>query len=497
MSVLAAHNTPICLTADVRAIEAATAAAPSPPQLMEKAGLAAAEIAREVSGGTGKPVLVLAGPGNNGGDAFVLARHLRQWYFNVSVVFAGDESKLSADASRALRAWRAAGGSIVGALPKAQDWGLVVDGIFGIGLERDVSGRYVEWINIINRLGAPVLALDLPSGLHSDTGRVMGCAIRATHTVTFIALKPGLLTLDGPDHCGDIHLRALELDTQKLRPAQGFLIGHEVLDGVLQPRARNSHKGDYGSVGIIGGDHGMVGAALLAARAALKLGTGRVYIGTLVRNELLVDAQQPELMIRSADEVLKLGHLSCLAIGPGLGQMPDAAFYLGVALESPLPLVLDADALNLIAASTRLAETLRARKAPSLLTPHPAEAARLLGTTTREVQDDRVGAAIRLADIFNSLVVLKGAGSICAAPKESWHINTSGNPGMASAGMGDVLTGIIAALLSQGAEPKAALLAAVYLHGAAADHAVAGGAGPVGLTATETIQAARSLLNHR
>ena len=497
MSVRAAHNTPIYLTAEVRDFEAAAAAAPSPPQLMEKAGLAAAEIARDVSGGTGKPVLVLAGPGNNGGDAFVLARHLRQWYFKVSVVFAGDESRLSADASRALRAWRAAGGSIVEVLPKAQDWGLVVDGIFGIGLEREVTGRHAEWIAAINGVGVPILAVDVPSGLHSDTGRVMGCAVRASHTVTFIALKPGLLTLDGPDHCGDIHLRALELDAQKLRPGRGFLIGHEVLDGVLQPRVRNSHKGDYGSVGIIGGDHGMVGAALLAARAALKLGTGRVYIGTLVRNELLVDAQQPELMIRSADEVLKLGHLSCLAIGPGLGQMPDAAFYLGVALESPLPLVLDADALNLVAAGTRLAETLRARSAPSLLTPHPAEAARLLGTSIREVQNDRVGAAIRLADTFDSLVVLKGAGSICAAPKESWHINTSGNPGMASAGMGDVLTGMIAALLSQGAEPKTALLAAVYLHGAAADRAVAGGAGPVGLTASETIEAARSLLNRR
>jgi hydroxyethylthiazole kinase-like uncharacterized protein yjeF len=266
---------------------------------------------------------------------------------------------------------------------------------------------------------------------------------------------------------------------------------------VLQPRTRNSHKGDYGSVGIIGGDHGMVGAALLAGRAALKTGSGRVYIGLLARDPHLVDPEQPELMLRTADEVLKLGHLTCLAAGPGLGQMPDAAFYLGVALESPLPLVLDADALNLVASGTRLAETLRARKAPSLLTPHPAEAARLLGTSTREVQNDRVGAATTLAARLRSLIVLKGAGSICAAPDGTWHINTSGNPGMASAGMGDVLTGIIAALLSQGVEPKAALLAAVYLHGAAADHAVTGGAGPVGLTATETIDAARSLLNHR
>jgi len=497
MSVHLAHNTPIYRTADVRAIEGTAAASPSPPQLMEKAGLAAAQIARDVSGGTGKPVLVLAGPGNNGGDAFVLARHLKQWYFNVSVVHAGDEGKLSADASAALRAWRAAGGGISDTLPKTQDWGLVVDGIFGIGLEREVSGYHAEWIGAVNRLAAPVLAIDVPSGLQSDSGRVMGCAIRADHTVTFIALKPGLLTLDGPDHCGDIHVRTLGLDTQILRAPQGFVLGPEILNGVLHPRARNSHKGDYGSVGIIGGDHGMVGAALLAGRAALKLGSGRVYAGLLARDAQAVDVDQPELMLRTADDVLKLGHLSSLAIGPGLGQMPDAAFYLGIALESELPLVLDADALNLIAAEPRLAELLRRRPTASLLTPHPAEAARLLGRSTREVQDDRVGTAMKLAGTFNCPVVLKGAGSVCATPDGSWHINTSGNPGMASAGMGDVLTGLIAALLAQGVAPRTALLAAVYLHGAAADRAVAGGAGPVGLTATETIDGARALLNRR
>jgi hydroxyethylthiazole kinase-like uncharacterized protein yjeF len=495
MTVHAAHGTPVYLTADMRAIE--SAAAPNPPPLMERAGLAAAEVARDVSGGTGKPVLVFAGPGNNGGDAFVLARHLKQWFFNVTVLFAGDEKKLAADARAALGAWRTAGGTITQSLPASQQWGLVVDGIFGIGLERDVTGRYAEWIDFVNRLGAPVLALDVPSGLHSDTGRVMGSAIRATHTVTFIAFKPGLLTLDGPDHCGEIHLRDLGLDTQQLRPARGHLIGREVLAGVLGPRMQNSHKGDYGSVGIIGGDHGMVGAALLAARAALKSGTGRVYVGLLARDAPLLDAEQPELMLRNADELLKLANLTCLAVGPGLGQTPDAAFYLEWALESPLPLVLDADGLNLIAADSGMAGRLKNRNSATLLTPHPAEAARLLAITTREVQMDRVGAAITLADNFSSLVVLKGAGSICAAPKGTWHINTSGNAGMASAGMGDVLTGMVAALLSQGVEPKAALLAAVYLHGAAADHAVAKGTGPIGLTASETIEAARSLLNTR
>jgi hydroxyethylthiazole kinase-like uncharacterized protein yjeF len=491
------HDTPVCLTADIRAIETAAASTAGTPPLMERAGLAAAELARDLAGGNGKPVLVLAGPGNNGGDAFVVARHLKQWYFNVTVAFAGDEKKLSVDAADALRSWRAAGGAVSDTLPSARAWGLVVDGVFGIGLEREVTGRYAEWLAAVNRLDAPVLAIDLPSGLQSDTGHVMGCAVHATHTVTFIALKPGLLTLDGPDHCGEIHLRTLDLHTRALRPSRGALLAREIVAAAVKPRARNSHKGDYGSAGIIGGEQGMVGAALLAGRAALKLGCGRVYVGLLASGAPLLDAAQPEIMLRTAGEVLKLPNLTCLAVGPGLGQTPDAAFHLDAALESPLPLVLDADGLNLIAASAALARKLRARAAPSLLTPHPAEAARLLAVTTSHVQDDRIGTALKLASTLNSLVVLKGAGSVCAVPDGGWHINTSGNPGMASAGMGDVLTGMIAALLSQGAAPREALLAAVYLHGAAADHAVSSGIGPVGLTATETIESARALLNRR
>ncbi len=491
-----AHHAPIYLTADLRAVEQAAAAALEPPPLMERAGLAAAELAREIAPADGKPVLVLAGPGNNGGDAFVVARHLKQWWYSVTVVFAGDEGRLSADARGALEAWRAAGGATLTELPAGGRWGLVVDGIFGIGLEREVTGRYAQWISSINACGAPVLALDAPSGLQSDTGRVIGCAVRAAHTVTFIALKPGLLTLEGLDHCGRLHLDTLGLDAPALCPAEGRLIGHEVLATAIKRRAHNSHKGDYGSVGIVGGDHGMVGAALLAGRAALKLGAGRVHVGLLARDAPPLDTLQPELMVRSADEVLKLDHLTCLAVGPGLGQMPDAAYYLDWALASPLPLVLDADALNLVAADTALGAKVAARKSPTLLTPHPAEAARLLDQSTREVQDHRVRAARALARKFNARIVLKGAGSVCAAPDSTWHINASGNPGMASAGMGDVLTGMIAALLAQRLEAGAALIAAVHAHGAAADALVAGGVGPLGLTASEVMDAARSILNH-
>lgn len=490
-----AHNTPVYLTEEIRRIESLAAALPDRPQLMERAGLAAAELARQIAGNGGEPVLVLAGPGNNGGDAFVIARHLKQWWFNVSVVFTGEADKLSADAGTALRAWRDAGGGIVTGIPRQQDWSLIVDGLFGIGLQRDIGGSHAEIIAAVNSMAAPILAVDVPSGLESDTGRVSGCAVRAQHTVTFLGLKPGLLTLDGPDHCGEIHLRTLGLDAPALLAPRGAVIGKEVLHTVLKPRRLNSHKGDFGSVGILGGAQGMVGAALLAGRAALKLGAGRVYVGLIADDAPRVDAGQPELMLRTADEVMKLDHLNCLAVGPGLGQSPDAAYYLKLALRSKLPLVIDADGLNLVARDGELGAALGRRgAAPTLLTPHPAEAARLLGRTTRDVQHDRLAAARAIASRFNSHVVLKGAGSVCVATDQSWAINTSGNPGMASAGQGDVLTGIIAALLAQGTDAKTALLAGVYLHGAAADALVADGIGPIGLTASEAIDAARGLI---
>jgi hydroxyethylthiazole kinase-like uncharacterized protein yjeF len=486
------HGTPIYRTSEIRAIEAAAAAHP----LMERAGLTASELVRTVAPESGRPILIIAGPGNNGGDAFVMARHLKAWWFKVTVVFTGAESKLSVDATAALKAWRQAGGSSIDRIPPATDWALVVDGLFGIGLQREVAGHYAELIAAINGINAPKLAIDIPSGLDSDTGCVMGCAVRADHTITFIALKPGLLTHDGPDQCGELHVASLGLDAVALKPPHGAIIGDAVLEHALRPRRRNTHKGDYGSVAIIGGAHGMVGAALLAGRAALKLGAGRVYVGLIARDAPLVDMTQPELMLRNADEVLKLANITALAVGPGLGQSPDAAFYLDWAMDASAPLVIDADALNLIGANAALKSKLRQRAAATIVTPHPAEAARLLGCSTRDVQRDRLAAALTLAEDLNSHVVLKGAGSICAAPDGTWGINVSGNPGMASAGMGDVLTGLIAALLAQRSEPKTALHAGVHLHGAAADALVTQGAGPAGLTAGETIDAARRIANN-
>lgn len=489
------HAAPILLTTDLRLVEQTAPDQRDPLPLMERAGLAAAALARTLAGDSEKPVLVLAGPGNNGGDALVVARHLRQWWFKVIVVCPGDPGHYAGDAATAMHAWRQAGGTITTQIPAAHDWALVIDGLFGIGLQRPIKGSYAALVDHINALDAPILALDTPSGLDAETGRVLGSAVQADHTITFIALKPGLLTLDGPDHCGTLHVADLGLAAEVGAVPHGVLLAAGVLSHVLAPRPRNSHKGSHGSAGLIGGAHGMVGAAWLAGRAALKCGAGRVYVGQIAGNAPLVDALQPELMLRPADAVLRLAHLTTLAVGPGLGHSPDAAEYLDWALEATIPLLLDADALNLIASTEALKNKLKQRVDTTILTPHPAEAARLLGVTTAEIQHHRVAAALRIAREHNAGVVLKGAGSVCAWPDGHWAINTSGNPGMAAAGMGDVLTGIIAALLAQGADARHALTAGVYLHGAAADALVDAGRGPVGMTAGELIDAARALLN--
>ena len=239
----------------------------------------------------------------------------------------------------------------------------------------------------------------------------------------------------------------------------------------------------------------MYGAALLAGRAALKLGAGRVYVGLLDVSELRVDPVQPELMLREADEVLSMAGLSCLVLGPGLSRSDRAKSCVGRALELPLPLVIDADALNLLAEDHALQATCRTRKAPTLLTPHPAEAGRLRQASTADVQRDRLAAARALAQQYAAVVALKGAGTVIAAPDERFYINTSGNPGLASAGMGDVLSGILGALLSQGAGEEMAMCAGVHLHGAAADHLYVTQGGPIGITGSEVTDAARALLN--
>lgn len=485
---------PIYPTAGIREIERGIVLSPDQPPLMERAGLAAAELARALAA-DGRPILILAGPGNNGGDALVAARWLKQWFYRVEVAFCADEARLPPDAAAALAAWRAAGGTCRPDLPDDRDWGLVIDGLFGIGLTRPLEAPYSDWVQRVNALGAPILALDVPSGLDADSGCVRGPTIRARHTVTFLALKPGLLTGDGPDHCGELHLRTLDVQAPMYHPASGWLLDAALVRGLLPPRPLNSHKGLFGSVGILGGASGMTGAALLAGRAALHAGAGRVYLGLLTDAAPGVDPLQPELMLRPAAHLLDAPHLSVLVAGPGLGRSAAAGAHLEQVLASDRPVVLDADALNLIAASAPLQELTAQRRAATLMTPHPAEAARLIDAGLADVLCQRVEVASLIAARFNAFVALKGVGTVCAMPNATWFINTSGNPGLASAGTGDVLAGLIGALLAQGLAPRDALLLAVHLHGAAADRLQERGIGPVGMTATEVIGAARELLN--
>ena len=481
----------------MRAVESAALKLDPQAGLMARAGLAAAELARELAGEAGRNVLVLAGPGNNGGDAFEAATHLKRWFYRVDVVFAGDAAKLPHDAGAAAAKWNAVDGRLLQSIPAHVRYDLVVDGLFGIGLLRPLAGAAAELVRAANALGGAKLALDIPSGINADTGAVMGTAFRATHTITFIAHKPGLHTLDGPDYCGTVTLATLELDAASLASPAGHLVTDAILATPLLARPRNFHKGLAGSLAMLGGAAGMVGAALLAGRAAIKLGAGKVFLGLLAEDAPCVDYAQPELMLRKPEQLLADTSLTAIAAGPGLGTDSVAQRLLAQAVRLELPLVLDADALNLVATYGVLQSAVLGRKATTMLTPHPAECARLAGCTTAEIQADRLGAARRLAAKLRSWVALKGNGTVIAAPDGRWWINASGNPGMASAGMGDILTGIVGALAAQGVGAEDALIAGVHLHGAAADALAARGVGPIGITAAELIDEARRLANAR
>lgn len=487
---------PIYLSDEIRDLETRAHVSSGTPTLMERAGLAAAEAARNMLGDQGRRVLVVAGPGNNGGDAFEAATHLKKWFLQVDVAFFGDTGKLPADAARACRKWRDAGGGLLKRFPVdgiRNGYDLIVDGLFGIGLKRPLEGRFAEAVESINQAGRPVLALDVASGINSDTGAVMGCAVHASRTVTFIALKPGLATLDGPDYCGEVSVETLGINAGGLLPAKGHLLDENILRHALHPRPKSFHKGNAGDVAILGGAPGMIGAALLAGRAALLCGAGRVYVGLMDDAAPRVDLERPELMLRSAQDLQLAGAVT--AAGPGMGRDDIARAMLATAIQAEGVLILDADALNLISANAALGKAVTARASATLLTPHPAEAGRLLATTTRAVQADRIAAAIGIARRFRAAVALKGNGTVVAAPDGRWWINSNGHPGMASAGMGDVLTGMAASLVSQGADPVTGLCAAVWLHGAAGDALATRHGGPLGTLAGEVAHEARLILN--
>src|SRR5450830_1072415 len=488
--------------AEIRHIENAAKAKLPSYTLMQRAGEACARLALSLVANEDEiHVLILAGPGNNGGDALEAAHYLSQFDLHVAVALHADEAKQPDDARHALQRARESEVEFLDVADPghltSQRWTLVVDGLFGLGQTRPIAGKLRACVEYVNTLRCPVLAIDIASGMNADTGSVIGgtgcVAVRATHTLSFIGDKPGMHTCDGEDFSGDILLESLEIEESCFVTPHARLNELSLFSSALKPRAGNTHKGSYGDVIVVGGAHGMGGAPVLAARMAAHAGSGRVFIA-FVDDAPAYDSVHPELMMRQADRVEF--STATIVVGPGLGTSRHAHDVLSRALDAQGRIVIDADALNMIAAEPGLQHKLQDRaQHTSIITPHPLEAARLLDATTAEIQHDRPQAARLLARHFKSIAILKGAGTVIAFPDGEIVINTTGNPALSTAGTGDVLSGLCGALLAQGWPATQAALAAVWMHGKAADQLVDLGVGPVGLTASEVIPAIRTLLN--
>lgn len=440
---------------------------------------------------------LLCGSGNNGGDGYQLAALLRAEGL-APQVWSISGAPRRGDALLAHAAWRQSGGQEspwrAMALAEVDHHDLIIDALFGLGLSRPLEGEAaaaVQAINAAGTRGARVLSLDLPSGLDADSGEVRGVVVQASRTLSFIGHKTGLHLRAGPESAGEVSLHTLGLPVDFLgsEPAEFLRLRTDDLRTGLPRRARESHKGDNGHVLVVGGDAGMGGAALLATRAALRSGAGWVSLATHVGHAAALLAAQPEAMISAVTEeaglASKLAVASVVALGPGLGQGSWGRALYDAVLASGRPLVIDADALNLLAAAPRRLP------AGTVLTPHPGEAARLLGCRTAEVQRDRVAAVRALRERYGAVVVLKGAGSLIDDGQV--HFCPYGNPGMAVGGMGDVLTGVIAALLAQGLSAGAAARLGVLAHALAGD--VASRAGQRGLLPSDLLDELRPVLN--
>jgi len=467
--------------ASVRALEKAAidALGIAGIELMERAGAAAwgAMAARWPVPGR---IAVLCGPGNNGGDGFVVARLAAAAGMPVDCFLLGDAQRVGGEAATALQRLLARGVPVRAAtaldLPA---YALVVDALFGIGLSRALDGAAAALVRALNAAPGVRVALDIPSGLSADTGNVMGEAVRADLTVTFIALKQGLVTGDARDLCGEIVLATLELPDSLLHTvaADARCLSLAALGRPLGARSRRAHKGHFGHVLVVGGDVGFAGAARLCAEAAARSGAGLTTVATRPEHVVALVAARPELMVRgvqaAGDLDVLLDAASVVAVGPGLGVAAWGRALLARVLASSIARVLDADALNLLAGDDALRAILV--RAPAVVTPHPGEAARLLGVSTAQVEQDRFAAAQALCAALGCTVLLKGAGTVVHSHGTPPVVVQGGNPGMASGGMGDVLTGVVAALLAQGLSPHQAAAAAAVVHAAAADAAAADG----------------------
>lgn len=444
-----------------------------------------------------RAIKVFCGGGNNGGDGYIIAGLAQEQGLSVSVIALKDPSTLVGDTQKAWLFCRERGVDIAVFDQHSQiNDHLVVDAMLGTGLLGEVQGNYRIAIKLINASKAPILAIDIPSGLCADTGAEMGIATKASHSITFIAIKQGLLTGMGPDCCGKLHFADLDVPqtVYKQHAATCHQLSENRFSGLIKKRPAHAHKGLYGHLLIVGGNHGMPGAIMMAAESAMACGIGCISVATRYEHLNALAVRQPEVMakgINNADDFqTMISGKTAIVIGPGLGQDDWAQVLLKRALSASCPIVLDADALNILANNNTL---LHNRKYPVILTPHPGEAARLLGTDTKTIQNSRFNAVNTIRKAIGAVTVLKGVGTLIAS-KKGVEICAAGNPAMATAGMGDILSGVIGSLLGQSINADDAASLGVWLHACAADD-LAAEQGEIGLLATALIPYIRNRIN--
>ena len=467
--------------------------------LMENAGRAVASlILGEYP--SAKRIAVICGAGNNAGDGFVIARHLISSGKDVSIHIAERKERYRGDAKTNLDSLLEIGSEVRelgGKLPRIKDVDVIVDAIFGTGLDRDVGGFYEKLIKFINRQSARRVCVDIPSGLDADTGRPLGIAVMADVTVTFTPAKLGMCIYPGVDYAGKLCVADITIPRLLWEDLPLELLTFQKCRGLIKKRAADSHKGTYGHLLVLAGSPGKSGAAVLCAEAALRAGSGLVTLGvpnsispaveektTEVMSVSLKDSKDGTFHPDAHEEVLREldGKKTALAIGPGISTSKSAEKFLEkVITQCEVPITLDADALNII---SKTPDILKKTKVPAVITPHPGEMARLCGVRTKQVQDDRIGTSTRFSEKYGCYVVLKGARTVVTTPGGEVFINPTGNSAMATAGTGDVLTGIIGGLAAQGYDSLQSCLLGVFLHGHAADLLLEE-TGTAGFTASE------------
>jgi len=438
-------------------------------------------------------IVVVCGGGNNAGDGYVLAKYAIEHGKNVDVIALVDPAKLKGDAKTAADTFIKTGEKpVLFSEQVLSSADVIVDALLGTGLDRDLANEFLLAINTINKTEKPVLSIDIPSGLNADTGRPMGVAINAKHTCTFIGLKKGLFTGLGPDYCGKVHFFDLDVpqETYDVTSASAQLIRFDALKGLLTTRKSSAHKGNFGHVLIVGGDYGYAGAVCMSAEAAARCGAGLVSVATRPEHAFNIPLSRPEIMAVGVTEPADMNPLlkraTVVAIGPGLGQSEWSMSVLSHVLDTGLPLIVDADALNLLSQDS-------ATRDNWVLTPHPGEAARLLDCTTREIEADRFASATEIQKKYGGINVLKGRGTIISDTNGQCFVSAEGNPGMATGGMGDILTGVIAGLYAQLNDLDAAAKLGVCLHAVSADRAVE--QGERGMLAMDVIPWLRHYVN--